>query len=192
MFSLCFAQTTRNTASHHASPNVKRLPGELARKVELYIPAPEDNSREASFQWHITTRNFFAFVLGKPLVGNLLGQAMIDLQERMCLFRSGPVDNHQDFLDYADAQGYRDFVGFPDYALAMLYYAEHYKLRDAWIDAFAHCVGMNDKLVLSPEFLVRMPAARTQKWSIFESGASYYDVDSAPPLYSTRDFIERC
>ncbi|KAL1613033.1 hypothetical protein SLS60_001265 [Paraconiothyrium brasiliense] len=145
MFSLCFAQTVKNTTWSPGSSTSKRL-------VELYIPAPEDATREASFRWHIATRNFFAFVLGKPLVGEHLGQAMIDLQERMRLFRSGRVDNHQDFLNYADAQGYRNFVGFPDYSLAVLYYAEHYKLRDAWIDAFAHCVGMNEKLVLSPEF----------------------------------------
>lgn len=79
---------------------------------------------------------------------------MVDLQERMRLFRSERVDNQQDFLKYADAQGYRDFVDFPDYALAVLFYAEHFKLRDAWIDAFAHCVGMNEKLILSPEFSV--------------------------------------
>lgn len=161
MFSLCFAQTTTRTVLGHAASNVKRLPGEAPRQIELYIPAPEENSREASFQWHIATRNFFAFVSGKPLVGNHLGQAMIDLQERMRLFRTGCVDNHQDFLEYAEAQGYRDFVDSPDYALAMLYYAEHYKLRDAWIDAFAHCVGMNAKLVVSPEFPVSVsfPAA---------------------------------
>jgi hypothetical protein len=102
---------------------------------------------------------------------------MIDLQERMCLFRSGLVDNHREFLAYADAQGYRDFVDFPDYALAMLYYAEHYKLRDAWIDAFAHCVGMNDKLVLSPEFPVSMPAVGTQKWSILHLGTACHGSD---------------
>lgn len=169
MFSLCFAQTTRSTESTHVSSNVKR-PGEASCTIELYIPAPEDTSRETSFQWHIATRNFFAFVSGKPLVGNHLGQAMINLQERMRLFRSGRVDNNQDFLEYAEAQGYLDFVGFPDYALAMLYYAEHYKLRDAWIDAFAHCVGMNEKLVLSPEFPVSTSTVRGQKLSSFDFG----------------------
>lgn len=81
---------------------------------------------------------------------------MIDLQERMHLFRSGWVGNQQDFLDYADAQGYRNFAECADYALAILYYSEYYKLRDVWIDAFAHCVGMNDRLVLSPEFEVSL------------------------------------
>lgn len=124
--------------------------------VELYIPAPEDASKEASFQWHITTRNFFAFVFGKPLVGSHLGQALVGLQERMQLFRSGQIDNCSEFLEYAEDQGYRDFVDCSDYALAMLYYAEHCKLRDVWIDAFVHCVGMNESLTLSQEFAVRL------------------------------------
>lgn len=157
MFSLCFAQ---RTASGSAIRNSRRhssicsAPTSSKNVVELYIPAPEDASREVSFNWHITTRNFFAFVFGKPLVGKNMGQAMVDLQERMRLFRSGRVNNHQDFLDYTENQGYRDFVECTDYALAMLYYAEHYRLRDVWIDAFVHCVGMNDTLSLSPEFEV--------------------------------------
>jgi hypothetical protein len=31
-----------------------------------------------------------------------------------------------------------------------------FKLRPAWIDAFAHCVGMNESLSLSPEYAVRI------------------------------------
>ena len=72
----------------------------------------------------------------------------------MHLFRSGQINNNLDFLKYAETQGYRDFVECPDYALATVFYAEHYKLRDLWIDAFAHCVGMNEVLALSPEFAV--------------------------------------
>lgn len=122
--------------------------------INLFIPAPDDASRQDAFKWHITTRNFFAFLLGKPLVGYHMGQAFIDLQDRMQLFRSGLVDNHQDFLQYAEDQGYRDFAECTDYALASLQYAETFKLRNAWIDAFAHCVGMNESLSLSPEYAV--------------------------------------
>jgi len=130
--------------------------------VELYIPAPEHTTREESFQWHIATRNFFAFVLGKPLVGLQMGQAFVDLYERMKLFRSERVNNHQDFLDYAANQGYRDLVECTDYALASLFYAERYKLREVWIDAFAHCVGMGDSITLSPEYTVRELHIRLQ------------------------------
>lgn len=123
--------------------------------IELFIPAPEGISREDSFKWHVTTRNFFAFVLGKPLVGYHMGQTFVDLQERMQLFRSRqPSKSHQDFLEYAECQGYRDLVEVTDYALANLFYAEYFKLRDIWVDAFAHCVGMKDSLACSPEYQV--------------------------------------
>ncbi|KAF2501266.1 hypothetical protein BU16DRAFT_522255 [Lophium mytilinum] len=146
MFSLCFAQMAPETPGSPSS----RIP--TKGSCDLYIPAPDESSREASFQWHLTTRNFFAFVLSKPLVGTHLGKTLVDLQERMHLFRSGQINNHEDFLVYIDDMGYRNFVDTPDYALSMLYYAEHYQLRDLWVDAFAHCVGMNDRLCLSPEF----------------------------------------
>lgn len=166
MLSLCFAQTTPTSGTDLKS--TRRLSGSFTtpvsktNTVELYIPAPDDASREGAFQWHLTTRNFFAFIFGKPMVGSHFGQALVDLQERLLLFRSGQIDNQLDFLTYIEDQGYRDLVDCPDYALATLYYAEHYRLRDVWIDAFAHCVGMNDSLVVSSEFevSVRHPVFR--------------------------------
>lgn len=186
MFSLCFAQMTTapsgpNRSHPHHPCNELSESATPSRRVELFVPAPEDTSRDVSFNWHLTTRNYFAFIFGRPLVGTHLGQAMVDLQERMRLYRSGGVDNQKDFLDYADKQGYRNFAEFPDYALAMLYYAEHYKLRDVWIDAFAHCVGMNDKLVSSPEFLVSLLNSNQcivscpRTWLIFSATISCYE-----------------
>jgi hypothetical protein len=121
-------------------------------EYELYIPAPEDALREEAYSWHITTRNFFAYIMSKPLVGAKLGKTFIDLLERIQLFCPNKTSNSQDFLKYAQQQGYLKFVNRPDYALASLNFAEKFKLRDLWIDAFAHCVGMNDQLDLSPEF----------------------------------------
>ncbi|KAF1913879.1 hypothetical protein BDU57DRAFT_541253 [Ampelomyces quisqualis] len=128
--------------------------------VELFIPAPGHISREEAFDWHVTTRNFFAYILGQPLVGRHMGQAFVDLVERLEVFRSRQVNNHQDFLVYAETQGYRDLVECTDYALANMYYAERFKLKDVWIDAFAHCVGMGDSISLSPEY---MPISRLTK-----------------------------
>ena len=91
-------------------------------------------------------------MLHKPLVGNHLGKSMVDLLDRMMLFRKEEVDNVQDFTAYLEQSGYLDFGNCPDYALAMLSFAEHFELRDLWIDAFVHCVGMNENLGLSPEF----------------------------------------
>jgi hypothetical protein len=159
MLDSCYAYAQVSTELSSSSQDPRRLHSfEIAHRdsapVELYIPAPEFASREESFDWHITTRNFFAYVLGQPLVGCQMGQAFVALLERMKMFRSQHVDNHRDFLEYADNQGYRDLVECTDYALASLYYAERYKSREVWIDAFTHCVGMGDSIVLSPEYAV--------------------------------------
>ncbi|KAK5257574.1 hypothetical protein LTR16_000206 [Cryomyces antarcticus] len=121
-------------------------------RYELYIPAPEASMREEAFQWHITTRNFFAWMFGKPVVGGSLGKCLVDLLERIQLFRSDKADNLQDFMLYLQEMGYLDFAHCPDYSLALLYFAEHFELHDLWTDAFAHCVGMNETLCLSTEF----------------------------------------
>lgn len=93
-------------------------------------------------------------MLDKPMVGSTLGAAMIDLFDRMELVRPDSLDNLSDCLDYADRMGYMDFAHSPDYALAFLHFAEHFQLHDLWVDAFVHCVGMNDNLSLSHEFEV--------------------------------------
>ena len=165
MLDICDAQTMVETPTGSRESRRMQSFNNLNRGsslVELYIPAPEHASREESFDWHITTRNFFAFVLGIPLVGRQMGQTFVDLHERMILFRSGQVNNHQDFLEYAENQGYRDLVECTDYALACLYYAERYKLKEVWIDAFAHCVGMSDSIALSPEHAVRKVICQKQ------------------------------
>jgi hypothetical protein len=157
MLDRCYAHTVPQEVSNPHEPQQLRSFNNLLRGgalIELYIPAPDDASPEEAFDWHITTRNFFAYVLGKPLVGRHMGQAFVDLFERMELFRSNHVNNHQDFLAYAENQGYRDLVECTDYALASLYYAERYKLRDVWIDAFTHCVGMGKDVDHSPEYMV--------------------------------------
>ncbi|KAG9189690.1 hypothetical protein G6011_06558 [Alternaria panax] len=157
MLIVCDAQIA--SAPGSASQRLRRMPSSLnnanrqSSVVELFIPASEESSQD-SFRQHITTRNFFAFLLGKPLVGDHMGRAFVDLQERLHLFRPSHANNHQDFLEYAENQGYRDLVECTDYALASLFYAEHYKLRDIWVDAFAHCVGMSESLVLSPEYVL--------------------------------------
>jgi hypothetical protein len=159
MLDSCYAQIVSDDPSNPHEPQQLQTFSSSPREatlVEIYIPAPEYASRDEAFDWHITTRNFFAYVLGQPLVGRHMGQAFVNLFERMQFFRSEHVNNHQDFLAYAENQGYRDLVECTDYALASLYYAEKYKLRNVWIDAFTHCVGMADSLDLSPEYPVRV------------------------------------
>jgi hypothetical protein len=122
---------------------------------EIYIPPPEYTSKDDSFSWHITTRNFFAFLFGKPIVGSCLSKSLIDLQERLHLFRAHDANNQSDMMAYLERMGYLEFAHCPDYSLALLTFAEFYELQELWIDAFVHCAGMNEMLSLSAEFEVR-------------------------------------
>src|SRR5688572_13845637 len=77
-------ETTNQPLSGQTS-DVSSCPVHGSPTWEVYIPAPEHSSREAAFQWHLTTRNFFAFLFNKPLVGSRLGTSLINLQERIQL-----------------------------------------------------------------------------------------------------------
>lgn len=126
-----------------------------ARIYELYVPPPADADGNEAFLYHMATRNFFAWIFGKPLVGNHLGAALVGLLNSMSQFRSAGEDNVQAIMDYMDEEGYADMRCQPDHALAILFFAEHFRFRDLWIDAFVHCSGMNEKLITCPGFEVR-------------------------------------
>lgn len=126
---------------------------------DLYLPAPSDVSKQETLRWHTTTRNFFAWLCQKPLVGEYLGQSLGDLLERMLLWRDPLADNIEDILLYTDTSGYSAVENCPEYALAMLKFSETFKLEHVWIDAFVHCVGMNGSLAPSSEFKVHAVAS---------------------------------
>ncbi|TVY86525.1 hypothetical protein LAWI1_G007562, partial [Lachnellula willkommii] len=105
-----------------------------------------------AFLYHLATRNLFAWIFGKPLVGIHLGGALVGLLNSLNEFRSEGGDNLQAIIDYMDEEGYADISNQPDHALAILFFAEHFQFKDLWIDAFAHCVGMNEKLITRPGF----------------------------------------
>lgn len=123
-------------------------------QVDLYIPAPAAASRSEALQYHIATRNFFAWIMRRSLVGEQLGGAIIGLLHSMDEFRDHEADNFQDLLDYLDEEGYLDFRNQPEHAVALLHVAEVFQIRDLYIDAFAHCVGMSERLHKCPELSV--------------------------------------
>ena len=127
---------------------------DMRGKYELFVPAPAHLDRDAALRYHLTTRNFFAWMFERPLVGARLGDALVDLYGRMAEYRPDAEENEDDFLAYIDAQGYTDFRDCPDHALAVLQFAEKYQFADLWTDAFVHSVGMNESLFSSTEFCV--------------------------------------
>lgn len=123
-------------------------------KHELFIPAPPGLTKEGSFRYHVTTRNFFAWMFEKPLVGHRLGDSLLSLLDRMNEFREDEDQNLEDMLAYLDSQDYTDFRSCPDHALAVLQFAEKHEVLELWRDSFCHCAGMSEDLPLSAEYEV--------------------------------------
>lgn len=121
------------------------------KHYEFYIPAPASLSRDQAYEYHITTRNFFAYATLQPIVGEKLSAALINLLERIREWqpRTAALAN---FTNYCQQQGYEDVAHNVDHASACLILAEWAKLRDLWIESFVHCVAMHEQLDLSPEF----------------------------------------
>lgn len=87
-------------------------------------------------------------------MGFRLGQALLDLLERMNELNPSVNDNLSVVLAYMDHVGYLDFRECPDHALVALNFAERFEFDGLWIDAFVHCAGMNDRLTETAEFEV--------------------------------------
>jgi hypothetical protein len=122
--------------------------------IELYIPPPPNADKAQAFNYHLATRNFFAWIFRRSMVGTCLGSAVIGLLHSMHEFRCGVEDNVADMLDYSDEEGYLDMANQPNHALAMLQLAESFQMRDLYIRAFTHCVGMSEYVLESPGFMV--------------------------------------
>ncbi|KAM0299443.1 hypothetical protein ACHAPM_007485 [Fusarium culmorum] len=75
-------------------------------------------------------------------------------------FRCGVEDNVTDMMDYFDEEGYLDMANQPNHALAMLQLAEFFQMRELYIRAFSHCVGMSEYLFENPGFMELGPATR--------------------------------
>ncbi|EXJ78307.1 hypothetical protein A1O3_09468 [Capronia epimyces CBS 606.96] len=139
---------TRNSIHAEAQCVLPNCPGCDPQQtlLELYIPAPHGAGLEDIFDYHVTTRNFFAWLYNRPLAGRALGKALADLKARIDVYR--PDDTSQNALEvvsYAEQQKYLDFRECVDHALAALYLAETLQIQDLWVDAFAHCVGMSHR-----------------------------------------------
>lgn len=130
-------------------------------QIEIYIPAPPMADKEQAFAYHLATRNFFAWIFRRSVVGEHLGSALIGLMNSMSEFRGNDQNNVPELISYLDEEGYMDVKGQPHHALALLHLSEFFQLKDMYIDAFTHCVGMGEELSYSPEFEVRCIALMT-------------------------------
>lgn len=123
--------------------------------VQLYIPPEVDASAATRRHHHVAMRNLFAWVVGEPVVGEHLGPTLEDLLRYMQRYRSTGTDSVTDLVKYLESQGYLCYAGQPSFALGVLHFAEQTQLRDLYINAFCHCVGMTDKISSNSEYMVR-------------------------------------
>ncbi|KAK6347356.1 hypothetical protein TWF696_007424 [Orbilia brochopaga] len=119
---------------------------------ELHFPAPRGNDKAAIYRHHATTRNFFALLFNRSLVGSTFGQTLLDLAERMDLYMPPGHDNVEDLLRYLTRKEFDDVRNIPDLAAGMLIFAEKYRLPDLYKESFVHCVGMMNRLELSIDY----------------------------------------
>lgn len=75
----------------------------------IHLDAPSDMSRVERYNYHITTRNFFAWLVGAPLVGPDPVSALLDLKVRMDIWRDHGADNFGSLFQYVQEQSYGDF-----------------------------------------------------------------------------------
>ncbi|QIW96637.1 hypothetical protein AMS68_002155 [Peltaster fructicola] len=118
---------------------------------EIHISVPVGLSAKAASLYHITTRNYFAYLTKEPLVGTSLGLALRDVWQRIQRWHGDEADVEL-FLEYCTALEYTTLTGSPHNATALLAFAESARLRTVWINAFAHCVGMHDRISKDSDF----------------------------------------
>jgi hypothetical protein len=118
----------------------------------IFVSAPRGFDELQTFNWHLTTRNFVAFCLGKPVIGYSLSTALKSLHRRVLQWL--PNREETDLRKYLEVAGYRNFTHSPDHALGVLRYAEHFRIEDLYATAFAHCAGMAGVLSHSLEYKV--------------------------------------
>ncbi|KAG6317947.1 hypothetical protein E4U44_008311 [Claviceps purpurea] len=146
--------TVDSTSGHRRSPGDfrKLYHSDPKQRVELFMPTPRGATARQRQRHQLSTRNFFAWVLGRSLVGETLGEALVGLLESMYEYRSGgSVDNVADLVRYLQVEGYLSLARQPDHALAVLRLAETFRLKTLYLEALSHCVAMGDLVSGRPD-----------------------------------------
>ena len=123
-------------------------------RYEIYFPAPLDASRIDVLRYHVTTRNFFALLLAKPLVGLTFYQALIDLHQRLRLYMPGDPNCALIIIKCLMENSLHDVCNDPAAAAGLLAWSEDEGVcwQEGWREGFVHCSGMYSHLRGIPEF----------------------------------------
>ncbi|KAL8784050.1 MAG: hypothetical protein Q9195_009200 [Heterodermia aff. obscurata] len=115
-------------------------------RYSLCMEAPSGGSRIDVLRYHITTRNFFAFMLRKPLVGFTFYQALVDLQDRLEYYLATTTDHVSALKSYLVNLGLVNVCNEPRAAAGLLAWSEDVRWNEGWREAFVHSVGMYERI----------------------------------------------
>ncbi len=102
---------------------------------KLYIDARSGGSKVDVLRYHVTTRNFFAFLIRKPLVGFTFYQALTDLYERLEEYLSPSVDCAVALQSYLVMIGLVNVSNEPRAAAGLLAWSEDVRWNNGWREA---------------------------------------------------------
>ena len=167
-------------------------------RYEIHFPASDGASRTEILRHHITTRNFFALLLNKPLVGLTLYQAVIDLHERLLIFMPRDLNCTGFIMEYLTRNRLNNISNDPAAAAGLLAYSEDDAVQwsEGWREGFVHCSGMYTKLRQLPEYrdishvsralLERSHLEFQARIQIVEDRLSAFNFDDMWPSHTTQ------
>lgn len=136
-----------------SSLEISKPRNEAHIRHEIHFPAPDGASRAEILRYHITTRNFFAFLLNKPLVGLTFYQALIDLHERLLILLPREANCTEVMMGFLMRNRLHNVCNDPAAAAGLLAYSEDDEVQwvEGWREGFVHCSGMYTNLRALPE-----------------------------------------
>ena len=108
---------------------------------KLYIGMPSQGSKTDILRHHITTRNFFAFLSHKTLVGFTFYQILVDLNERLERYLPTTVDCSVALQSYLVTVGLVNVSNEPRASAGLLAWSEDVRWNHGWREAYV-CVYM--------------------------------------------------
>ena len=108
---------------------------------KLYMEPPSAGSKIDILRHHITTRNFFAFLLHESLVGFTFYQALVDLHERLEEYLPPTVDCAAALGSYLVTVGLVNVCNEPRAAAGLLAWSEDVRWNEGWREAYVTLVS---------------------------------------------------
>lgn len=97
---------------------------------------PAKGSKIDILRYHVTTRNVFAFLLHKSLVGFTFYQILVDLNERLEEILPPPVNCAAALQSYLVAIGLVNVSNEPRAAAGLLAWSEDVRWNEGWREAY--------------------------------------------------------